>query len=73
MTVNLDGDASYYGDFEVLPSIYFLLRGGYLSRTTLEEMAIIHKEEIGNEFSESFERQLNQIIALGRKMFGKIS
>ena len=66
MTVYLDGDASYYGDFEVLPSIYFLLRGGYLSRTTLEEMAIIAEgEEIGNEFSESFERQLNQIIALG--------
>lgn len=66
MTVNLDGESGFYGEFEVLPSIYFLLRGRYLNRKTLEEMAIITEgEEIGNEVSESFERQLNQIIALG--------
>jgi len=66
MTVNLDGELNYYGEFEVLPSIYFLLRGGYLSRPYLSLNGIIAEgEEIGHEDSESFSRQLNQIIALG--------
>ncbi len=66
MTVDLGAESGFYGDFEVLPSIYFLLRGGYLNRKTLEEMAIITEgEDIGDEDSESFERVRESIIALG--------
>ena len=68
MTVNLDGEESYYGDFEVLPSIYFLLRGGYLSRTTLVEEWVDTQGEIGQEDSEPFERLLNLIIAQGSEV-----
>ena len=59
---------SYYGDFEVLPSIYFLLRGGYLSRTTLVEEWVDTQGEIGQEDSEPFERLLNLIIAQGSEV-----
>ena len=49
----------------MLPSIYFLLRGGYLSRTTLVEEWLDTQGEIGQEDLEPFERLLNLIIAQG--------
>ena len=63
MTVDLDGESGYYGEFEVLPSIYFLLRGGYLDRDLLEENFVIETNEVlGDENSEIFNVVLDRII-----------
>ena len=63
MTVELGGESGYYGEFEVLPSIYFLLRGGYLDRDLLEENFVIETNEVlGDENSEIFNVVLDRII-----------
>lgn len=67
MTVNLDGEASYYGDFAALPSIYFLLRGGYLDRNVMREDHILIQplpplEGLEDENSEVFNEVLTRII-----------
>ena len=63
MTVELDGINGYYGEFEVLPSIYFLLRGGYLDRDLLEENFVIETNEVlEDEDSEIFNVVLDRII-----------
>jgi len=57
MTVELGGESGYYGEFEVLPSIYFLLRGGYLDRNLLGEL-----DGLEDENSEIFNEVLDRII-----------
>ncbi len=67
MTVELGGESNYYGEFEVLPSIYFLLRGGYLDRNLLREEDILVQplpplEGLEDENSVIFNEVLDRII-----------
>lgn len=60
ISITLGGEGGYYGDLDALPSIEFLLTGGYLSKSLLKQFGVIQESE--SVHSEQIETVLSRIL-----------